>query len=60
MPHAIDVSVMQNASNIVWNKVVPFCPIGTQFNMSGYFYWAIHMTGFSVALGHFHHLLLCQ
>ncbi|KAI6013505.1 acid protease [Pisolithus microcarpus] len=45
---AIDVSVVQNASNIVWNEVVPFSPIGTQFNMSGYFYWAIHMTGFSV------------
>lgn len=45
---AIDVSVVQNASNIVWNEVVPFSPIGAQTNTSGYFYWAIYMTGFSV------------
>ncbi|KAI6133594.1 acid protease [Pisolithus croceorrhizus] len=45
---AIDVSVVQNASNIVWNEVVPFSPVGIQTNTSGYFYWAIYMTGFSV------------
>ncbi|KAI6031106.1 hypothetical protein BKA83DRAFT_4027057, partial [Pisolithus microcarpus] len=45
---ATDVSVMQNASNIVWNEVVPFSLIRTQFNTLGYFYWAIRMTGFSV------------
>ncbi|KIK18056.1 hypothetical protein PISMIDRAFT_14609 [Pisolithus microcarpus 441] len=48
MPHATDVSVVQNASNIVWNEVVPFSLIRTQFNTLGYFYWAICMTGFSV------------
>ncbi|KAI9566758.1 acid protease [Boletus coccyginus] len=45
---AIDVSVVQNTSNIVWNEVVPFSPVGTQTNTSGYMYWAIHMTGFAV------------
>ncbi|KAI6032157.1 hypothetical protein BKA83DRAFT_4030329, partial [Pisolithus microcarpus] len=45
---ATDILVVQNASNIVWNEVVPFSLICTQFNMLGYFYWAIHMTGFSV------------
>ncbi|KAN0092782.1 hypothetical protein V8E55_003566 [Tylopilus felleus] len=45
---AIDVSVIQNTSDIVWNEVVPFSPIGTQTNTSGYMYWAIHMTGFAV------------
>ncbi|KAI5989635.1 acid protease [Pisolithus orientalis] len=45
---AIDVSVVQNVSNIIWNEVVPFSPIGTQTNTSGYFYWSIYMTGFSV------------
>jgi len=45
---AIDVSVVQNVSEIVWNDVVPFSPIGTQTNTSGYMYWAIHMTNFAV------------
>lgn len=45
---AIDVSVVQNISQIVWNDVVPFSPIGTQTNTSGYFYWAIRMSGFAV------------
>ncbi|KIJ62783.1 hypothetical protein HYDPIDRAFT_113882 [Hydnomerulius pinastri MD-312] len=45
---AVDVSVVQNISEIVWNEVVPFSPLGTQFNTSGYFYWAIHMTNFAV------------
>ncbi|KAF9237664.1 aspartic peptidase domain-containing protein [Melanogaster broomeanus] len=45
---AVDVSVLQNVSQIVWNDVVPFSPIGTQTNTSGYMYWAIHMTSFAV------------
>ncbi|KAL4062199.1 aspartic peptidase domain-containing protein [Scleroderma yunnanense] len=45
---AIDASIVQNVSDIVWNEVVPFSPIGTQSNTSGYFYWAIYMTKFSV------------
>ncbi|KAI6022325.1 hypothetical protein BKA83DRAFT_4022010, partial [Pisolithus microcarpus] len=45
---ATDVSVVQNVSNIVWNEVVPFSLICTQFNTLGYFYWAIRMMGFSV------------
>ncbi|KAF9223433.1 acid protease [Gyrodon lividus] len=45
---AVDVSVLQNVSEIVWNDVVPFSPIGTQTNTSGYMYWAIHMTNFAV------------
>jgi hypothetical protein len=45
---AIDVSVVQNFSQIVWNEVVPFSPVGTQTNTSGYFFWAIQMSGFGV------------
>ncbi|KAF8135033.1 acid protease [Boletus edulis] len=37
---AIDASVVQNTSNIVWNEVVPFAPVGTQTNTSGYMFWA--------------------
>ncbi|KAH7913209.1 aspartic peptidase A1 [Hygrophoropsis aurantiaca] len=45
---AVDVSIVQNTSNIVWNEVVPFSPLGIQANTSGYFYWAIHMTSFAI------------
>ncbi|KAH7927926.1 acid protease [Leucogyrophana mollusca] len=45
---AVDVSIVQNTSEIVWNEVVPFSPLGTQANTSGYFYWAIHMSSFAV------------
>ncbi|KIM56909.1 hypothetical protein SCLCIDRAFT_1219943 [Scleroderma citrinum Foug A] len=45
---AIDASVVQNVSGIVWNEVVPFSPIGTQSNTSGYLHWAIYMSQFSV------------
>ncbi|KAF8553950.1 acid protease [Imleria badia] len=45
---AIDASVVQNTSDIVWNDVVPFSPLGTQTNTSGYMFWAMHMTGFAV------------
>lgn len=45
---AIDVSVVQNLSQVVWNEVVPFSPVGTQTNTSGYFSWAIRMTSFAV------------
>ncbi|KAG1747197.1 acid protease [Suillus paluster] len=44
---AIDVSVAQNLSQVVWNEVVPFSPVGTQTNTSGYFYWAIPLSSFS-------------
>lgn len=47
---AVDVSVVQNVSDIVWNEVVPFSPVGTRWNTSGYLYWAIQITGFSVRL----------
>ncbi|KAG1906727.1 aspartic peptidase domain-containing protein [Suillus fuscotomentosus] len=45
---AIDVSVVQNVSQVVWNEVVSFSPIGTQTNISGYFYWVIRMSSFAV------------
>ncbi|KAH7884705.1 acid protease [Phlebopus sp. FC_14] len=45
---AVDVSIVQDISEIVWNEVVPFSPIGAKSNTSGYFYWAIHMTSFAV------------
>ncbi|KAG1866830.1 acid protease [Suillus subluteus] len=45
---AVDVSVVQNVSQVVWNEVVPFSPVGTQTNTSGYFYWAIRMSSFAV------------
>lgn len=45
---AIDASIVQNVSDIVWNEVVPFSPIGMQSNTSGYLHWAIYMTNLSV------------
>lgn len=45
---AVDVSVVQNISQVVWNDVVPFSPFGTQTNTSGYLYWAIRISGFAV------------
>lgn len=45
---AIDVSVVHNVSQVVWNEVVPFSPVGTKTNTSGYFYWAIRMSSFTV------------
>ncbi|KAG2157883.1 acid protease [Suillus bovinus] len=45
---AIDGSVVQNVSQVVWNEVVSFSPVGTQTNTSGYFYWAIRMSSFAV------------
>lgn len=45
---AIDVSVVQNVSQVVWNEVVPFSPVGAQTNTSGYFFWAIRMSSFAV------------
>ncbi|KAG1750754.1 acid protease [Suillus lakei] len=45
---AIDVSVVQNVSQVVWNEVVSFSPVGTQTNTSGYFFWAIRMSSFAV------------
>lgn len=45
---AIDVSVVQNVSQVVWNEVVSFSPVSTQTNTSGYFYWAIRMSSFAV------------
>ncbi|KAG0705700.1 acid protease [Suillus ampliporus] len=45
---AIDVSVVQNASEIVWNEVMSFSPVGTQTNTSGYFFWAIPLSSFAV------------
>ncbi|KAG1747192.1 uncharacterized protein EDB91DRAFT_1048508, partial [Suillus paluster] len=41
-PGAIDVSVAQNLS-----QVVPFSPVCTQTNTSGYFYWAIPLSSFA-------------
>lgn len=45
---AIDVSVVQNLSQVIWNEVVSFSPVGTQTNTSGYFFWAIRMSSFAV------------
>lgn len=36
----------------MWNEVVPFSPVGTQTNTSGYMYWAIYMTSFAVCTTH--------
>ncbi|KAF8638272.1 hypothetical protein AX17_002294 [Amanita inopinata Kibby_2008] len=45
---AVDSSVVTNASQINWNKVVEFPPFGTESNSSSYLHWAIPMSGFSV------------
>ncbi|TDL25860.1 acid protease [Rickenella mellea] len=41
---AIDASVVHNASNIEWNKVVPFSPFGLESNTSRYLQWAIRLS----------------
>ncbi|KAG2147523.1 hypothetical protein DEU56DRAFT_909504 [Suillus clintonianus] len=45
---AIDVSVVQNLSQVVLNEVVSLSPVGTQTNTSGYVFWVIRMSSFAV------------
>lgn len=45
---AVDSSVVQNASQIGWNKVAQFEPFGVENNVSSYLQWAIQISGFSV------------
>lgn len=45
---AVDSSVVQNASSISWNEVVPFRPFKAESNSSSYLQWAIHLANISV------------
>ncbi|KAJ4477163.1 acid protease, partial [Lentinula aciculospora] len=45
---AIDSSVVTNLSNVEWNPVVDFPPIGNESNSSSYYQWAIPLTSLAV------------
>lgn len=45
---AVDGSVVDNITSIVWNEVMPFAPFGTESNTTSYLQWAIPLGGISV------------
>ncbi|KAJ7707745.1 aspartic peptidase domain-containing protein [Mycena rosella] len=45
---AIDPTIVTNVSQIGWNKVVEFSPVGSESNASSYLHWATPLSGFSV------------
>lgn len=45
---AVDSSVVQNASQINWNKVVEFAPFNTESASPSYLQWAIPISGVAV------------
>lgn len=45
---AIDGSVVKNVTNIEWNAVVQFPPIGSENNVTSYWQWALPLKGISV------------
>jgi len=45
---AIDTTVVTNISNIGWNKVVEFSPLGSESIISSYLYWVTPLSAFAV------------
>ncbi|KAJ7739758.1 acid protease [Mycena maculata] len=45
---AVDTTIVSNVSQIGWNKVVEFSPIGSESNTSSYLYWATPLSAFAV------------
>ncbi|GJE88752.1 A1 family peptidase [Phanerochaete sordida] len=45
---AVDGSVVENITSIVWNEVMPFAPFGTESNTTSYLQWTIPLGGISV------------
>ncbi|KAI0067467.1 acid protease [Artomyces pyxidatus] len=50
---AVDSSIIQNASDIEWNEVVPFEPFGSESNSSSYLQWAVHISNITVGTENF-------
>ena len=50
---AVDASVVKNASEISWNKVVEFPPFAPGGGFPSYLQWAIPISGFAVGPSRF-------
>jgi hypothetical protein len=48
---AVDATIVKNVSNIGWNEIVEFSPVGTESNVSSYLHWVTPLAAFSVNNG---------